>query len=222
MRRKHRPGFYEKYIKRPQDFCCAFAAAILLSPLLLATALLVRIKLGTPVIFRQKRTGLHGKIFTLYKFRTMTDDRDKKGKLLPDKERLTPFGRFLRSVSLDEIPEFLNVLKGDMSIVGPRPLLPEYLPLYNSKQARRHEVRPGITGYAQVNGRNSLTWEDKFFKDIFYTENISFLGDWKIIFQTVGIVFRREGISSDNSVTMEKFTGISKDNCKDKIRKEEE
>lgn len=205
--KKHKKGFYEKYIKRPQDFCCALAATIVLSPIMAVTALLVRVKLGSPVIFKQERPGLHGKIFTLYKFRTMTDEKDKNGKLLPDEVRLTKFGKMLRSTSLDELPELINMLKGDMAVVGPRPLLVKYLPLYNEHQARRHEVRPGFTGYAQVNGRNAITWDDKFEKDVFYVDHITFLGDWKIIFQTLKTVIRREGISSGSSVTMEEFKG---------------
>ncbi len=205
--KKHKKGFYEKYIKRPQDFCCALAATIVLSPIMAVTAVLVRVKLGSPVIFKQERPGLHGKIFTLYKFRTMTDAKDRNGNLLPDEVRLTKFGKMLRSTSLDELPELINMLKGDMAVVGPRPLLVKYLPLYNEYQARRHEVRPGFTGYAQVNGRNAITWEDKFEKDVFYVDHITFLGDWKIIFQTLKTVIRREGISSGSSVTMEEFKG---------------
>lgn len=205
--KKQKKGFYEKYIKRPQDFCCALAAIIVLSPIMAVTALLVRVKLGSPVIFKQERPGLHGKIFTLYKFRTMTDAKDKNGNLLPDDVRLTKFGKMLRSTSLDELPELINMLKGDMAVVGPRPLLVKYLPLYNEYQARRHEVRPGFTGYAQVNGRNAITWEEKFEKDVFYVDHITFLGDWKIIFQTLKTVIKREGISSGSSVTMEEFKG---------------
>lgn len=205
--KKHKKGFYEKYIKRPQDFCCALAAIIVLSPIMAVTAVLVRVKLGSPVIFKQERPGLHGKIFTLYKFRTMTDAKDKNGNVLPDDVRLTKFGKMLRSTSLDELPELINMLKGDMAVVGPRPLLVKYLPLYNEHQARRHEVRPGFTGYAQVNGRNAITWEDKFEKDVFYVDHITFLGDWKIIFQTLKTVIKREGISSGSSVTMEEFKG---------------
>ena len=160
-----------------------------------------------PIIFKQERPGLNGKIFTLYKFRTMTDKKDENGELLPDEERLTHFGKFLRSTSLDELPELVNMLKGDMSVVGPRPLLVKYLPLYNEHQARRHEVRPGFTGYAQVHGRNSITWEEKFDKDVYYVDHITLLGDWKIIFQTVKTVLKREGISSGSSETMEIFTG---------------
>ena len=203
----HKKGFYEKFIKRPQDFLCALAAIIVLSPVMLVTAILVRTKLGSPSIFKQERPGLNGKIFTLYKFRTMTDKKDENGELLPDEIRLTNFGKKLRSTSLDELPELFNILNGDMAVVGPRPLLVRYLPRYNAHQARRHEVRPGFTGYAQVNGRNSITWEDKFDKDVYYVDHVTFLGDWKIIFQTVSTVLKREGISSDTSATMEEFMG---------------
>ncbi len=200
-------GFYERYIKRPQDFLCAAMAIVVLSPIMLITAVLVRIKLGTPVVFTQERPGLNGRIFKLYKFRTMTDQKDEQGELLPDEVRLTNFGKKLRATSLDELPELFNILKGDMAVVGPRPLLVRYLPLYNEQQARRHEVRPGFTGYAQVHGRNSITWEDKFEKDVYYVDHVSFLEDWKIIFQTVAVVLKRDGISSDSSVTMEEFKG---------------
>lgn len=200
-------GFYEKYVKRPQDFCCALAALIVLSPVLAMTAYLVKKKLGSPVIFRQKRPGLNGKIFEMWKFRTMTDARDKAGNLLPDEMRLTDFGKKLRSTSLDELPELVNILKGDMAVVGPRALLVKYLPLYNAEQVRRHEVRPGLTGYAQVNGRNSLTWEDKFKKDVFYVDHVSFGLDWQIVFKTVKTVLSHEGINSGTSATMEAFTG---------------
>lgn len=204
---EHKKGFYEKYIKRPQDFCCALLALVVLSPVLLITALLVRIKLGSPVIFKQERPGLNGKIFKLYKFRTMTDERDEKGNLLPDDKRLTSFGKCLRSTSLDELPELVNILKGDLSVCGPRPLLVKYLTRYNAHQARRHEVRPGFTGYAQVHGRNAISWEEKFDYDVEYVDNITFFGDWKIILQTVKTVLKREGINSDSSVTMEEFMG---------------
>lgn len=203
----HKMGIYEKYIKRPQDFLCALAAIIVLSPIMLITALLVKKKLGSPVIFSQDRPGLEGKIFKLYKFRSMTDARDENGDLLPDEVRLTSFGKKLRSTSLDELPELFNMLKGDMSVVGPRPLLVRYLDRYNEHQARRHEVRPGFTGYAQVHGRNAISWEDKFNYDVEYVDHITFLGDWKIIFQTVRAVLKREGISSDTSATMEEFMG---------------
>lgn len=169
--------------------------------------ILVRTKLGSPVLFKQERPGKNGKVFTLYKFRTMTDERDENGDLLPDEVRLTGFGKLMRSLSLDELPEFINILKGEMSFVGPRPLLVQYLPLYNERQAMRHNVRPGLTGLAQVNGRNLLTWEEKFEWDVKYVESISPLLDLKILFKTVFNVFKREGISSETSVTMEPFTG---------------
>ena len=207
MKTGHKRGFYEKYIKRPQDFLCATLALVVLSPILLITAILVRIKLGSPVLFKQQRPGLNGKIFKLYKFRTMTDQRDENGELLPDEVRLTKFGKLLRSTSLDELPELINIIKGNMSVVGPRPLLVRYLERYNEHQARRHEVRPGFTGYAQVNGRNSITWEAKFDLDVAYVDHITFLGDWKIIFKTVLTVLKREGIHSDSAVTMEEFMG---------------
>ena len=203
----HKPGFYEMYIKRPQDFLCALLAIIVLSPAMFITAVLVRVKLGSPVVFKQLRPGKSGKIFCLYKFRTMIDALDEKGELLPDEVRLTKFGRLLRSTSLDELPELVNILKGDMSVVGPRPLLVRYLDRYNPHQARRHEVRPGFTGYAQVHGRNAISWEEKFDLDVEYVDHITFLGDWKIIFQTVKTVVRKEGVSSDTSATMEEFMG---------------
>lgn len=203
----HKKGFYEKYIKWPQDFCCALLACIVLSPILLIIALLVRIKLGSPVLFAQERPGLNGEIFKLYKFRTMTSEKDKNGKLLPDERRLTSFGKKLRATSLDELPELVCILMGKMSIVGPRPLLVKYLPLYNEHQTRRHEVRPGFTGYAQVHGRNAISWEEKFDKDVYYVDHISFIGDWKIIFKTVKTVLKREGINSETSATMEEFKG---------------
>ena len=203
----HRQGIYEKYVKRPQDFFCALAATVGLSPIMLVTAALVRTKLGTPVLFTQDRPGKDGKIFKLYKFRTMTDECDAEGNLLPDEVRLTSFGKRLRSTSLDELPELLNILKGDMAVVGPRPLLVRYLDRYTPEQARRHEVRPGLTGLAQVHGRNSATWEEKFSWDVKYVDNVTFLGDWKIIFETVAVVFKRDGISSGTSETMEEFMG---------------
>ena len=203
----HKKHFYEKYIKRPQDFICALLAIIVLSPVMLVTALLVRIKLGSPVIFKQERPGKGGEIFKLYKFRSMSDKRDPDGNLLPDKDRLTPFGMKLRSTSLDELPELINILKGDMSVVGPRPLMVEYLPRYNEHQARRHEVRPGFTGLAQVHGRNAITWEEKFDWDVKYVDNITFLGDWKIIFQTIATVLKHEGISAEGEATMGAFMG---------------
>lgn len=203
----HKKGFYEKYIKRPQDFLCALLACIVLSPVLLIVAILVRVKLGTPVMFSQERPGLNGEIFKLYKFRTMTSETDENGNLLPDEQRLTAFGKKLRATSLDELPELGCILNGKMSVVGPRPLLVKYLPLYNEHQARRHEVRPGFTGYAQANGRNALSWEQKFDMDVEYVDHVTFRGDWKIIFQTVKTVLKKEGISSDTSATMEEFCG---------------
>lgn len=203
----HKKGFYEKYIKRPQDFLCASVALVVLSPVMGITAILVRKKLGSPVLFSQERPGLDGKTFRLYKFRTMTDERDENGNLLPDEDRLPPFGMKLRSTSLDELPELINIWKGDMSVVGPRPLLVRYLSRYNAHQARRHEVRPGFTGLAQVHGRNAISWEEKFDLDVKYVDNVSFLGDWKIILQTVLTVLKREGVSSATSVTMEEFMG---------------
>jgi lipopolysaccharide/colanic/teichoic acid biosynthesis glycosyltransferase len=200
---------YRKYFKRVFDFVCSLLALIVLSPVLLITALLVRIKLGTPVIFKQKRPGLNEKIFTLYKFRTMTDQKDDLGNLLPDEVRLTKFGKMLRSTSLDELPELWNILKGDMSVVGPRPLLEKYISLYSTEQRKRHLVRPGLTGLAQVNGRNEVSWEKKFQLDVEYTQHITFWSDIRIILQTVGNVFGGKGISSTTSATMEEFLGGS-------------
>jgi len=203
--------FYRKYGKRIMDLILSLLAIIVLSPVLLIVAILVRVKLGSPVIFKQKRPGLNEKIFTLYKFRTMTDEKDENGVLLPDSVRLTSFGKFLRSTSLDELPELLNIIKGDMSIVGPRPLLVKYLPLYNEYQRRRHEVRPGLTGWAQVNGRNAISWEEKFELDVEYVEKMSFFFDLKIILLTLKKVIIREGITSESSVTMEPFKGSAKE-----------
>jgi len=183
----------------------ALVGLIVLSPVMLVIAILVRINLGSPVIFKQPRPGLNEKIFTLYKFRTMTDERDENGELLPDEQRLTPFGTWLRSTSLDELPELWNILKGDMSFVGPRPLLVEYLPLYNEQQRRRHIVRPGLTGLAQVSGRNAVSWEEKFLLDIEYINNITFWGDLAILAKTVLVVLRREGINSPACATAEVF-----------------
>ncbi len=198
---------YRKFIKRFLDFILSLMALIILSPILLIIYILVRIKLGKPAIFKQERPGKNEKIFTLYKFRTMTDEKDKDGNLLPDEKRLTKFGNVLRSTSLDELPELVNILKGDMSIVGPRPLLVEYLPLYNEEQKRRHNVRPGLTGLAQVSGRNNLSWEEKFKDDVYYVDHISLWEDIKIILKTVGKVLKREGISQEGNATMEYFKG---------------
>lgn len=196
-----------KYIKRILDIISSLLAIIILSPLLAVTAVLVKTKLGSPVLFRQERPGKDEKIFTLMKFRTMTDERDENGELLPDEVRLTKFGKFLRSTSIDELPELFNILKGDMSVIGPRPLLVKYLPRYNEHQHRRHEVRPGLSGWAQVNGRNTVSWEDKFDMDIHYVDNYSLAMDVKILFMTVLNVLKREGISSETSATMEVFMG---------------
>lgn len=204
---KHKASFYERYIKRVLDILLSGGALLILWPVLLVTAILVRTKLGSPVIFCQERPGKDEKIFKLYKFRTMTDQRDPEGNLLPDSVRLTKFGKFLRSTSLDELPELWNILKGDMSIVGPRPLLVKYLPLYNETQKHRHDVRPGLTGWAQVNGRNALSWEEKFRLDVWYTENLCLALDAKIVLLTVKNVLCREGISGGGEVTMSEFTG---------------
>lgn len=212
MKTAHIPyGIYEKYIKRPQDFVCALLAIIILSPIMLITAIWVRLKLGSPVIFSQERPGKDGKTFKLYKFRSMTNGKDREGNLLPDDIRLTPFGRKLRATSLDELPELFNIIKGDMSVVGPRPLLIQYLNRYNEYQARRHEVRPGFTGLAQTHGRNGITWEEKFEWDVQYVDKITFWGDWMIILDTVKVVLKQEGISSATSVTMEEFMGNTTD-----------
>lgn len=203
---------YKKYMKRVVDILCALAAIIVFSWLYIIVAILVRVKLGSPVLFKQKRPGLNGKIFTLYKFRTMTDARDEDGNLLPDDVRLTKFGRLLRKTSLDELPEAFNILKGDMSVVGPRPLLVEYLPLYNEYQSRRHEVRPGLSGLAQVNGRNAISWEEKFDLDVEYVDGISFLLDVKIIMITVKKAFiQKEGVNQQGQATMEFFIGNNDD-----------
>lgn len=201
---------YKNYFKRLLDIVCSGTALIVLSPVLLVTALLVRVKLGSPVFFTQQRPGLNEKIFKIYKFRTMTDERDKEGNLLPDEVRLTSFGKLLRSTSIDELPELWNIFNGDMSVVGPRPLLVKYLPLYDEEQRHRHDVRPGLTGLAQVNGRNLCSWEDKFRYDVEYARNVTFWGDAKIIWQTVLIVLKRQGISSETSATMEAFLGNKK------------
>lgn len=197
----------QSIMKRFVDFIISFFMIIILSPIIGATWLLVRNKLGAPAIFKQPRPGINGQVFHVYKFRTMTDERDEQGELLPDSVRLTKFGQVLRKLSLDELPQLLNVLKGDMSFVGPRPLLVEYLPLYNERQVRRHEVRPGITGWAQVNGRNAISWEQKFEYDVWYVENQSVWLDIKILFLTVKKVLIREGIAQDGQATIQKFTG---------------
>ena len=202
---------YRNYIKRFLDIVLSAGAIVVLSPVMAVTAILVWIKLGSPVIFKQRRPGKDEKIFEMYKFRSMTNARDENGELLPDEVRLTSFGKKLRASSLDELPELFNILKGDMSVVGPRPLLVQYLPLYNAQQKRRHEVRPGVTGYAQVHGRNAITWEEKFEKDVYYVDHISFWGDWKIILQTIRAVVKKEGIRSETSATMELFEGTEKE-----------
>lgn len=200
---------YRLFFKRLLDFILSLIAIIILFPVYIIVALLVKIKLGSPVLFTQDRPGLNEKIFKMYKFRTMTSETDNEGHLLPDEVRLTSFGKLLRSTSLDELPELFNILKGDMSIVGPRPLLVKYLPRYNEEQKHRHDVRPGLTGLAQVNGRNTITWEDKFKYDVEYSKNVTFINDVKIILETVLKVLQRDGISSDTSVTMEEFRGTT-------------
>lgn len=207
MKNTHKPyGIYEKYFKRLLDVICSLLAIIFFWWLYIVIAVLVRIKLGSPVLFAQDRPGKDEKIFKLYKFRTMTDERDKDGELLPDSVRLTAFGKFLRSTSLDELPEVFNILKGNMSIIGPRPLLVKYLSYYSEEQHRRHDVRPGLSGYAQVHGRNAVNWDEKFVMDLQYIKHITFWGDVKIIFQTIVKAFiKQEGISSGTSVTMESF-----------------
>ena len=198
---------YKKYIKRGMDFLLSLLAIIALSPIIAVVAVLVRVKLGSPVLFKQPRPGKDEKIFNMYKFRTMTDERDSGGNLLPDAERLTKIGKIVRSLSIDELPQLINVLKGDMALVGPRPLLPKYLPLYSEKQFRRHEVRPGITGWAQVNGRNDISWKRKFELDVWYVDHISFWLDVKIILLTIKKVFVREGINKEGNATTEAFNG---------------
>lgn len=207
----HQAGFYEKYIKRLLDIVLSGMALIVLSPVLLVTAILVQRKLGSPVIFCQERPGKNEKIFRLYKFRSMSDARDEQGNLLPDELRLTKFGKTLRATSLDELPELWNIFKGDMSIVGPRPLLVKYLPRYNERQKHRHDVRPGLTGWAQVHGRNLCSWEEKFDYDVWYTEHIGFSVDVRTILLTVRSVLRREGISAENAATMGEFRGTEKE-----------
>lgn len=204
---KHKAGFYEKYIKRLLDFLLSLLALCVLSPVLLILTVLGAIIMGGNPFFTQQRPGRNEKIFRLIKFRTMTNRKDADGKLLPDEQRLTGYGRFLRSTSLDELPELINILLGHMSIVGPRPLLVKYLPLYSAQQRRRHHVRPGLTGWAQVNGRNAITWEEKFRLDVEYVDNIGFIMDVKTVFLTVWKTLKRDGISSASSATMEEFQG---------------
>lgn len=198
---------YRKFLKRWLDVIISFTALVILSPVLLVTAVLVRIKLGAPVIFKQERPGYQEKIFKLYKFRSMTDKRGEDGKLLPDEVRLTAFGKKLRATSLDELPELWNILKGDMSLIGPRPLLVKYLPLYNAFQKQRHDVRPGLTGWAQVNGRNAISWEERFELDVYYVKHISLWLDIKIIIRSIMVVFSHKGINSGTDATMEAFQG---------------
>ena len=208
MEKNHKPfGPYERFFKRPIDFLCGLAAILVFWWLYLIVAILVRIKLGSPILFVQERPGKDEKIFKLYKFRTMTDARDENGELLPDEIRLTKFGKMLRATSLDELPEAFNIIKGDMSVIGPRPLLVKYIARYNTEQHRRHEVRPGLSGYAQVHGRNTVSWEQKFRMDTEYVSHITFLGDVKILLDTLKVALNREGISSGTSVTMEEFMG---------------
>lgn len=202
---------YERIVKRIIDIIVSGMFLIVFSWLYLILYFVVKTKLGSPVLFKQDRPGYKGKIFKMFKYRSMTDERDENGELLPDEVRLTSFGKKLRSTSLDELPEMLNVFKGDMSLIGPRPLLVSYLPLYNERQSHRHDVRPGITGYAQAYGRNSISWEEKFEKDVYYVENCSFLLDLKIIFHTIKVVITHEGVSSATSATMEAFTGTKED-----------
>lgn len=198
---------YAFFFKRFLDFILSLLAIVCLSPLLLVLTVLGYFKMKGNPFFTQERPGLHEKIFKLVKFRTMTNEKDANGELLPDEQRLNAYGKFLRSTSLDELPELYNILKGDMSIIGPRPLLVRYLPRYNEEQRHRHDVRPGLTGYAQAHGRNAVTWEDKFKMDVWYTQNVSFKTDWGIFWDTVRIVLKREGISSETSATMEEFMG---------------
>lgn len=202
-----RRGIYETYVKRPLDFFLASCGLVFLSPVLLILWITVRLHLGAPAIFAQERPGKDERIFRLYKFRSMTDAKDAEGNLLSDEERLTPFGKTLRATSLDELPELVNIVKGDMALVGPRPLLVRYLDRYNAHQKRRHEVRPGITGLAQVSGRNAISWQEKFDLDVEYVDHITFAGDVRILVDTVRTVLNREGISEEGSATMQEFMG---------------
>ena len=206
-----RYGFYAKYVKRYLDVFVSLVGLLVLSPVLLLLIIFGTIEMKGNPFFTQKRPGKDGKIFNLIKFRTMTNEKDKEGNLLPDEQRLTAYGKFLRSTSLDELPELWNILKGDLSLIGPRPLLVKYLPLYNSFQRHRHDVRPGLTGYAQVHGRNQVSWEKKFEMDVWYVQHVTFLEDLKILFETVAVVLKREGISSETSATMEEFRGTVTD-----------
>ena len=218
MNNEHKPyGLYERYFKRLLDVICAAAAIILFSWLYLVLAVMVRIKLGAPVIFRQERPGLRNRIFKLYKFRTMTDERDENGELLPDRERLTPFGGFLRASSLDELPELWNILKGEMSIVGPRPLAVQYLDYYTEEEIKRHLVRPGLTGLAQINGRNAITWEEKFAFDLKYIDEITFLHDIKIILQTIIVTVKRKDIGERGTDGQLDFDIYRKNNQERKV-----
>jgi sugar transferase EpsL len=206
-------------MKRTFDFISSLIGLTILFPILLVVSILIRINLGSPIIFTQQRPGLNGKPFKIYKFRSMTNETDNKGELLPNHLRMTKFGKLLRKLSLDELPQLFNVIKGDISLVGPRPLLMEYLELYSPEQARRHDVRPGITGWAQVNGRNAISWDEKFEHDVWYVDNQSFLLDLKILFMTVKKVFVSEGVNKSEEVTMEKFTGTQ--NVKDEGKSNE-
>ena len=219
MGKKHVPyGPYEKYFKRPIDFCCGLAAVIVFSWLYVIVALLVRIKLGSPVLFTQERPGNDGKIFKMYKFRTMSNATDANGQLLPDTERLTKFGRFLRSTSLDELPEAFNIIKGDMSVIGPRPLAVQYLPYYSKAEQHRHDVRPGLSGLAQVRGRNSVNWEDKFAYDIEYVNKITFWGDVKIILLSVKTALKRESIGTRGVDAPMDFDAYRREQLEEKVQ----
>ena len=204
---QHKQGFYEKYVKRLADIVCSLVVLVLFWWLYIILAVLVRFKLGSPILFKQQRPGKNEKIFNMYKFRTMTDARDDNGELLPDEVRLTRFGKALRATSLDELPEIFNILKGDMSLIGPRPLLVQYLPRYNEEQHHRHDVRPGLTGYAQAHGRNAVSWEEKFDMDVWYVNHVSMKTDIKVVLDTVKTVVKREGISLYTSVRREELMG---------------
>jgi lipopolysaccharide/colanic/teichoic acid biosynthesis glycosyltransferase len=207
------------FVKRLFDIISSAAGLIVISPLLVVLAVLVRLKLGSPILFRQQRPGLGGKAFVIYKFRTMTDQRDASGNLLPDEQRLPAFGRFLRSTSFDELPELLNVLKGDMSIVGPRPLMMKYLSRYTTEQARRHEVKPGITGWAQINGRNAISWEDKFKLDVWYVDNWALWLDVKIILKSIWMVVTKQGITQQGRATMDEFMGTQQNGVVERMQR---